>query len=95
MAGIQVEGVHKRFGDFEALKSIDLEIKDQELAKALERLAKGDSAETVLKSLANQLTNKIIHNPSVQLKQASAEGRDDVIDALVELFQLDDNNEGS
>ncbi len=73
----------------------NLEIKDQELAKALERLAKGDSAETVLKSLANQLTNKIIHNPSVQLKQASAEGRDDVIDALVELFQLDDNNEGS
>lgn len=68
-------------------------IRDVELAKAIERLEKGEQPEAVLKSLANQLTNKIIHSPSVQLKQASADGRDHVIDALAELFQLDTDEE--
>ncbi len=64
-------------------------IKNQELDKALERLGRGEDPAAVLQSLANQLTNKIIHHPSVQLKQASADGRKSVVDALVELFQLD------
>lgn len=74
----------------------NLDIKDQELEKALERLAKGDNPEALLKSLANQLTNKLIHLPSVQLKQASVEGREDIIEALVQLYQLDEaDKEGS
>ncbi|MDZ7684137.1 MAG: glutamyl-tRNA reductase [Gammaproteobacteria bacterium] len=68
-------------------------IKDVELGKALDRLERGEAPEKVMMHLANQLTNKIIHNPSVQLKQASAEGRDNVVQALAELFQLDPDDE--
>tara|TARA_R110002072_G_scaffold150059_5_gene298188 strand:- start:1350 stop:2600 length:1251 start_codon:yes stop_codon:yes gene_type:complete len=64
-------------------------IKQQELDKALKRLANGEDPEAVLTSFANQLTNKIVHNPSVQMKQAKAEGRDDVLDAIHRLFDLD------
>jgi glutamyl-tRNA reductase len=67
-------------------------IKRAELEKALQRLKKGDAPETVLNSLANQLTNKIIHTPSIQLKQASAEGRRDMLTAVEDLYQLGDDD---
>ena len=35
----------------------------------------------------------MIHTPSVQLKQASTDGRDEILDAITELFQLDDDSE--
>ncbi|MEX0941184.1 MAG: glutamyl-tRNA reductase [Pseudomonadales bacterium] len=65
-------------------------IKQMELDKALARLAKGEDPEEVLVSLANQLTNKIIHMPSVQIKQASVLGKDDLIEAINHLFGIDD-----
>ena len=46
------------------------------------------SAEDVLKRFANNLTNKFLHEPSVQLRKASAEGRDDLQQSVHELFQL-------
>lgn len=69
------------------------QIKQQELDKALKRLGNGENPEAVLTSLANQLTNKLIHNPSVQMKQAKAEGREDILDAVARLFDLDHNRE--
>lgn len=63
-------------------------IKLAELEKAMERLEKGEPADEVLKSLANKLTNKMIHTPSIKLKQASKEGRGDLVAALEELFDL-------
>lgn len=69
------------------------QIKKQELDKALKRLGNGENPEAVLTSLANQLTNKLIHNPSVQMKQAKAEGREDILDAVARLFDLDQNRE--
>jgi len=68
-------------------------IKSVELSKALQRLNKGDAPADVLTSLANQLTNKIIHTPSIQLKQASAEGREDMLTAVEDLFQLGDDDQ--
>lgn len=65
-------------------------IKDIELGKALARLGKGEDPVEVLTSLANQLTNKIIHTPSVQIKQASALGKDEVIEAINHLFDMND-----
>lgn len=66
-------------------------IKAAELEKAQQRFARGEDPEAIIRSLANQLTNKIIHTPSVQLKQASTEGREEIIDAIKELFQLDED----
>lgn len=65
-------------------------LKDAELEKALQRLQKGEDPASILNGLAHQLTNKIIHTPSVQLKQASTDGRDDIVDAITHLFKLDD-----
>ncbi|MBV1878892.1 MAG: glutamyl-tRNA reductase [Pseudomonadales bacterium] len=64
-------------------------IKQLELAKALKRLEKGDTPEKVLQYLANQLTNKIIHTPSIKMKQAKADGRDDILLAVENLYELD------
>jgi glutamyl-tRNA reductase len=69
------------------------EIKQQELDKALKRLQNGENPEAVLTNFANQLTNKMIHNPSVQMKQAKAEGREDILDAVNRLFDLDQDRE--
>jgi glutamyl-tRNA reductase len=66
-------------------------IKQAELEKALQRLGKGDAAEEVVVSLANQLTNKIMHTPSIQLKQASTDGRQDLLRAISHLFQLEED----
>lgn len=66
-------------------------VKEQELGKALHQLYQGGDPEAVLKQLANRLTNKIIHAPSIQLKKAGAEGRTELLDSARELFDLEDD----
>ncbi len=65
--------------------------KTAELDKAIQRLKNGEDPEVLLRALANQLTNKIIHTPSIQLKQAGKEGRHDLLAAIEEVFQLSDD----
>lgn len=67
-------------------------IRDQELQRALRALEKGESAEAVLTSLARAITQKLIHSPSVQMKKASAEGRNELLELTQELFDLDDES---
>jgi len=71
------------------LRSKYSQLADEELARALRMLEQGKAPEEVLKRLAHGLTNKFLHQPSVQLRQASAEGRDDIQALTAELFQLD------
>ncbi|GAB3372226.1 glutamyl-tRNA reductase [Spongiibacter taiwanensis] len=66
------------------------QLRDAELDRALRQLAKGDSAEAVLEQLARGLTNKLLHSPTTQLKEAGAKGRNDLISWARELFQLKD-----
>ncbi|MGD9660195.1 MAG: glutamyl-tRNA reductase [Porticoccaceae bacterium] len=64
------------------------DIRDAELQKALAALARGQPAEDVVASLARGLTNKLLHTPTLKLKQAGEEGRDDHIRLAHELFDL-------
>ena len=64
-------------------------IREQELQKALQSLEKGGDADAVLNSLARGITNKLIHSPSVQMKKASSEGRDELLTLTKELYELD------
>ena len=64
-------------------------IKTDELAKALIRLKKGGSADDVLAQFANQLTNKLLHRPTQQLKT----GNNDIINVISDLYQLDKRSE--
>ncbi len=65
-------------------------IRDREVEKALRALEKGDPAPQVLEALARGLTNKLIHSPSVQMKKASADGRDELVQLTRELYELDE-----
>src|SRR5690554_7595533 len=49
--------------------------RDHELGKALARLERGGDPAQVMAEMARALTNKLLHEPSVQLKRMSAEGR--------------------
>jgi glutamyl-tRNA reductase len=64
------------------------EIRDAELEKAMMALARGQQPEEVLASLARGLTNKLLHTPTLRLKQAGEEGRDDHIRLAHELFDI-------
>ena len=76
-------------GTLKAFREKADSIRDGELQKAIKSLEKGDKAEAVLESLARGITNKLIHSPSVKMKQASSEGRDEVLQLIQELFDLD------
>ncbi len=69
------------------------EIREAELERALKALEKGDQPEVVLQSLARSLTNKLIHSPSVQMKKASAEGKDELVALTRRLFELGDEEQ--
>jgi len=63
-------------------------IRERELERALKALEKGEAAEAVVSSLARSLTQKLVHSPSVQMKKASAAGRDELLELTAELFEL-------
>ena len=67
------------------------DIRDQAVANALKQLKNGKEAEQVVTELARQLTNKLIHKPSIQIKQAGMDDRSELIDAAIELFDLPRN----
>lgn len=68
------------------------EQRDVELERALNLIRSGKNPEQVMAELANRLTNKLIHTPSVQLKQAGYDNRDDIFDVARELFDLKNND---
>jgi len=71
-------------------------ISEEVLNKAKKQLATGQDVEQVLDFLAHTLTNKFLHQPSTQLRQASKENRNDILAIAQNLF-LDkniDNNIG-
>jgi glutamyl-tRNA reductase len=68
-------------------------IKTEELERAIARLQKGADPTEVLTQLANQLTNKIIHIPSMQLKAAIDDDAEDLVAIISTLYNLDDNVE--
>jgi glutamyl-tRNA reductase len=63
-------------------------LRDRELEKAQRMLAAGRDPAEVLRLLARGLTNKFLHRPCTQLRQAAWEGRNDLLVAAQELFDL-------
>ncbi|SMF54419.1 glutamyl-tRNA reductase [Alteromonadaceae bacterium Bs31] len=80
----------------ELIKSLRLKtdvLRENELQKSLKLLESGVEPEAALKQLARNLTNKFLHEPSTALKRASAEGKNDVVQEIRDLFGLGDNNQ--
>lgn len=78
-----------------ALRNHAHRICEQELEKAQRHLQAGKSADQVMAALARGLTNKLLHQPTVQLRQASAEGQLEMQRLVQNLFQLSDSNADS
>ncbi len=66
----------------------------EELEKARRELAKGTDPLQVLGRFGSNLTNKLIHAPTVAMREASAEGRTELLDTLRTLYRLEDNSAG-
>jgi glutamyl-tRNA reductase len=73
------------------------QLRDAEVEKAIRQLAGGDATgnakcneniEKLIRQLAHNLTNKLIHVPSVTIKQAGYDDRTDLVEAACELFNL-------
>ncbi len=75
-----------------AYRSIAERTRDAELENARRLLAQGRDPEQVLHLFARALTNKLIHTPSLQMKQAGFQGRLELLQAARELFDLKDTD---
>lgn len=63
-------------------------LRNEELQRAQRLLASGKDPQEVLTQLARGLTNKLLHSPCTNLRQAGFEGREDLLQAARELFSL-------
>lgn len=70
-------------------------LRDAELKRALKSLENGMAPDQAMAQLARALTNKVLHAPTASLKQASIDGRNDVVDCAQEIFQLSARDDGA
>jgi glutamyl-tRNA reductase len=63
--------------------------RDEVIRKAQQMLASGKDPQQALEFLANTLTNKLTHAPSVRIREAAENGDRDLLDAALLLFNLD------
>ena len=71
------------------------EIRDEVLGKAQRMLEAGKPPEDVLSFLAQTLTNKLLHAPSTQLREACSNGQHELLEAANALFQLGHGRSGN
>ncbi len=64
-------------------------LRDETLQHAERQLASGKDPQQVMGELARSLTNKLIHQPTVQLNHAAYEGRNELLSNARNLFGLD------
>ncbi len=65
---------------------------EEELKKASRQLEHGKPPQEVVETLTRNLVKKLTHNPSVNLRDAAAEGETGLLEAVRTLFHLDDND---
>ncbi len=63
------------------------QLRDEEVERALKRLEKGEAVEDILQTLARSLTNKLLHQPTTRIKEASSAGHSDVVDLAQRIFE--------
>ena len=95
---IIAEGVRQYLEEMRSLDAVDSvreyrqmaeRLRERELQRALRALARGEDPQQVVAQLARSVTNKLIHAPTAGLKQASAEGRQDLLAGARRLLGLD------
>ena len=64
---------------------------EEVMQQARRQLMAGKDPFEVLQWYGHSLTNKLLHEPTIRLRQATVEGRSEVLTAANELFQLDND----
>lgn len=72
-----------------ALRRHSEQVRDRVLETARRQLANGADADEVLRAATRKLVNRLLHEPSVRLREAGSEGRLELLDAVAELFDLE------
>jgi len=67
-------------------------IRDEVLERSLRHLKNGKDPEETLRYLAHTLTNKILHTPSTQIRQAGFQGQQSLLKAADTLFKIKEIN---
>ncbi len=92
------EGVRLYMEEVRSLAAVDTvkeyrsmaeQLRDRELQRAQRALDRGDDPRQILAQLSRAITNKLIHAPTTGLKQASVDGRQDLINNARKLLGLD------
>ncbi|MCL1078345.1 glutamyl-tRNA reductase [Parashewanella spongiae] len=69
-------------------RRISLEIKDELVEKALNKMAQGGDQQQIILELANKLTNRLIHTPTQALTAASRQGDLETLETLKSVLGL-------
>ncbi len=83
--GLRAQGA---VGTIKAYRQQAEGLRDAELARALRSLDSGAEPAQVMQQLARGLTNKLLHGPTASLTRAGAEGRESLLAAAGEIFDL-------
>tara|TARA_R110002072_G_scaffold36181_2_gene106597 strand:- start:43997 stop:45355 length:1359 start_codon:yes stop_codon:yes gene_type:complete len=92
------EGVRLYLAEVRSLGAVDAvkeyrnmaeQLRERELQRAQRALARGEDPQEILAQLARAITNKLIHAPTAGLKQASVDGRQDIINSGRKLLGLE------
>jgi glutamyl-tRNA reductase len=95
---IIAEGVRLYMDEVRSLASVDLvkdyrrlaeQTRELELQRALRALARGEDPQKIATQLARAITNKLIHAPTAGLRQASADGRQDLLAHACKLLGIE------
>ena len=70
-------------------RDVAIEMRDQTLAKQLDALRNGEAAEVVLNRLAHQLTNKLLHQPTIHIKQHTPDNKSEILALARKLFSIE------
>ena len=77
-----------------ALREHSQMIRDEVNAQARKRLARGGSADDAIEYATAALMKKMLHGPSVSLREAGENSNEELIDAARILFKLDTDEQG-
>lgn len=78
-------------GTLKAYRGKVEDLRQSEIDKARQSLAKGENIEAVLERFSKDFSNKLMHEPSLALKKAGVEERLDLLEWSKELFGLSAN----
>lgn len=77
-----------------SLRSRSMELKDRELNRAVKALGElTEDQRQTLETMASSIVDKMLHHPIIALRRSVQEQRDDVAEAVRELFGLEDSDD--